>query len=138
MNILKTEDTNRAEMIPVRSIHLARFGMSEEEKMDYSEPKLRRMKFFNVVEHWGGSRNAPELFEDWDTLKCNKCDIKPKKLKSEERHSSEMTGRGQLGRRWKEVTIQCPRCKAIDKYNTHPIESDESYYSNEERRAYRM
>jgi hypothetical protein len=106
--------------------------------MDYNELIKRKIKSFQYFEYWGGSVNNPNLFADWETLQCDKCNIKPEKLKSEKKHSSEMTDRGRLGRRWEKVTIQCPKCKAIAEYETDAAESDESYYSNEERRVYRI
>lgn len=106
--------------------------------MDYDKPVLRRTKHFNYLEHWGGAVNAPDLFADWDTLKCNKCDIKPIQIDTKEKFCSTMTDRGRLNKKWDEVTIQCQKCKAEEKYNTESIESDGSYYSNEERQAYRM
>lgn len=85
----------------------------------------------------GGTRTHPVYYEI-GKYKCIKCKINAKEISRKPQHSSNATlGRGRLNTDWKEITLQCPNCKKVEKYDTERIESDGSYYSNEERRVYR-
>ncbi len=85
----------------------------------------------------GGTKNNP-YYEEVGEYKCIDCNIEAEEISRKPQHSSEAwPGGGRLNRDWEMIVYKCPKCKKTEKHETESIESDGSYYSNEERRAYR-
>ncbi len=93
--------------------------------------------FFRKREGWGGTIREREAILSKDAF-CEKCQIKADRIKVEPKGHSECSDSGgRLGTYWDEITVKCPKCKRTGVYTDNHREEDESYYSNEERRAYR-
>lgn len=94
--------------------------------------------FFRKEEGMGGSIVNPTMMTSDDVF-CEKCKVAADKIKKTPKSSSEMVaGGGTLGRHWNEVVIKCPVCGRTGVVDEGYRETDESYYSNEERRVYRI
>lgn len=69
---------------------------------------------------------------------CKKCNIEVKKIKIKASSSIRRSGRGDLKTTWDVIKIICPKCSAIGKITENYEQEDITYYSNEERRVYRI
>lgn len=84
----------------------------------------------------GGTENTP-YYEEYGKYRCFYCNIDAKEINKKERYTTEAwPGGGKIGYSWSEITLQCPKCNKKEIYDTPTIESDASYYSNEECRIY--
>jgi len=69
---------------------------------------------------------------------CDKCKIVAKRILVEPKSSSSVDERGTLITSWDEITVKCRRCKRTGVYSDNYREEDGTYYSNEERRVFRI
>lgn len=98
------------------------------------EGKLKKFKKDKKI--GGGTRDHP-YYVDVGEYKCIECKVDADEISRKSQRSSQyFTGRGKFNYDWEIITYQCPKCKRTEKHETEAIESDGSYYSNEERRVY--
>lgn len=85
----------------------------------------------------GGTKKYP-YHKEIGEYKCIKCGVDAKKISSEDKSCGFVTDRGKFRTIWTEITLQCPKCGEKESYDTNHDEVDDNYYSNEERRAFRI
>jgi hypothetical protein len=85
----------------------------------------------------GGSVVSPEPILS-DEVWCEVCNTEAERIKKVRGSRSYMTDRGRLNVSWCDVTIECPICKRTGTIMENWKEEDGNYYSNEERRVYRL
>uniref|UniRef100_A0A6M3JI30 Uncharacterized protein n=1 Tax=viral metagenome TaxID=1070528 RepID=A0A6M3JI30_9ZZZZ len=95
-------------------------------------------KFIKNKKLSGGTKSHP-FYTEVGNLKCVECNVDAKIIsKKKQSHTEHFTGRGALKTEWDVITWECPKCGNTEKEETGYSESDASYYSNEERRVYRI
>lgn len=95
------------------------------------------MKNFKKDKVIGGGTKSTPYYKDVGKYKCIKCRVDAKEISRKPQSSREAwPGGGVLKRDWEIITYQCPKCEITEKHETETIESDGSYYSNEELRVY--
>jgi len=96
---------------------------------------LEQFKKDTIID--GGTKEHP-YHKEIGEYKCISCKVDAKVIKKKACSNQQVTMRGKLNTDWNEITIKCPKCKKQETYDTHHMESDGNYYSNEERRVYNL
>lgn len=84
-----------------------------------------------------GSVSCPET-DVSDEIYCEKCHIEAKKTRIGEDSSVNRSERGSLRKVWCIVEVECPQYGINGKVTEDFAETDVTYYSNEERRVFRI
>jgi Zn finger protein HypA/HybF involved in hydrogenase expression len=76
--------------------------------------------------------------EEEDKIYCEECNVEAEKTRTKDGHNSYVPeGGGRAVMTWENYDIKCPKCSKQGKVTENYNEEDVSYYSIEERRAYR-
>lgn len=84
-----------------------------------------------------GSICCPEVKTSKE-IYCENCNIKVKKIKIKEDHSTKISERGSLSTTWDIINIKCHKCGNEGEVTENYREKDTTYYSNEEIKVYNI